>query len=138
VGLDHEGGGDDGEEELAPGFSESAMRYVKDIIKQDDDEDGDDDDDLLDDKDVKEELDRVAEDIVSEESEIMEEGEPNFDRPLYKRIPQSEQEYLTILKERFGHSSFKEGQLEALKILLEKKQNALVVLATGGGKSLVY
>jgi ATP-dependent DNA helicase RecQ len=25
-----------------------------------------------------------------------------------------------------------------LKILLEKKQNALVVLATGGGKSLVY
>ena len=139
VGLDHEGGADDNEEELAPGFSESAMRYVKDIIKQDEEEEGEDeDDDLLDDKDVKEELDRAAEEIISEESEIMEEGEPNFDRPLYKRIPQSEQEYLAILKERFGHSSFKEGQLEALKILLEKKQNALVVLATGGGKSLVY
>ena len=43
-----------------------------------------------------------------------------------------------MLKERFGHENFKEGQLEAIKILLEKKKNALVVLATGGGKSLVY
>ena len=63
------------------------MRYVKDIIKQDEEEGEEEDEDLLDDKDVKEELDRVAEEIVSEESEIMEEGEPNFDRPLYKRIP---------------------------------------------------
>ena len=43
-----------------------------------------------------------------------------------------------MLKERFGHDSFKEGQLEAIKIILEKKENALVVLATGGGKSLIY
>lgn len=42
------------------------------------------------------------------------------------------------MEERFGHKTFKEGQLEAIKILLERKQNALVVLATGGGKSLVY
>jgi superfamily II DNA helicase RecQ len=42
------------------------------------------------------------------------------------------------LFDRFGHETFKEGQLEALKILLEKRKNAMVVLATGGGKSLVY
>jgi hypothetical protein len=45
----------------------------------------------------------------------------NFDRPLYPKIPSSDEEYLAILTERFGHTSFKEGQLEALKILLEKK-----------------
>jgi superfamily II DNA helicase RecQ len=45
---------------------------------------------------------------------------------------------LKILRERFGHEEFKDGQLEAIKILLEKKDNALVVLATGGGKSLIY
>lgn len=31
-----------------------------------------------------------------------------------------------------------EGQLEAIKVLVEKRCNALVVLATGGGKSLIY
>ncbi len=53
-------------------------------------------------------------------------------------MPDTDEGYRVILEKRFGHSDFKEGQLEALKILLEKKQNALVVLATGGGKSLVY
>jgi len=57
---------------------------------------------------------------------------------LYKNLPNSDEGYRQILFDRFGHEEFKEGQLEALKILLEKKQNALVVLATGGGKSLVY
>jgi len=42
------------------------------------------------------------------------------------------------LQEKFGHSSFLEGQLEAIKTLLEKKDNTMVVLATGGGKSLIY
>ena len=62
----------------------------------------------------------------------------NFDRPLYKKLPDTDEGYSEILFKRFGHESFKEGQLEALKILLENRQNALVVLATGGGKSLVY
>lgn len=62
----------------------------------------------------------------------------NFDRPLYKKLPDTDEGYSEILYQRFGHESFKEGQLEALKILLENRQNALVVLATGGGKSLVY
>ena len=57
---------------------------------------------------------------------------------MYKKLPKSDEEYAKVLQERFGHTSFKEGQLEAIKILLEKKNHALVVLATGGGKSLVY
>ena len=59
------------------------------------------------------------------------------DRALH-RLPTTDEGYLEVLKERFGHSDFKEGQLRAIKVILEKKQNALVVLATGGGKSLIY
>ena len=57
---------------------------------------------------------------------------------MYRKLPKDDEEYTQILRDRFGHEEFKEGQLEAIKILLEEKQNALVVLATGGGKSLVY
>ena len=53
-------------------------------------------------------------------------------------IPETDEEFLAILKERFGHSEFKEGQLEAIKVMLYEKRNTLVVLATGGGKSLIY
>ena len=59
------------------------------------------------------------------------------DKAAY-RIPQDDAGFLTILKERFGHDSFKSGQLDAIKILLHKKLSVLVVLATGGGKSLIY
>jgi ATP-dependent DNA helicase Q4 len=59
------------------------------------------------------------------------------DKAAYE-IPKTDEGYLKVLKERFGHDSFKEGQLEAIKIILERKDNALVVLATGGGKSLIY
>jgi ATP-dependent DNA helicase RecQ len=53
-------------------------------------------------------------------------------------IPSTDEGFREILKERFGHSDFKEGQLEAIKVMLRDKKNVLVVLATGGGKSLVY
>ena len=53
-------------------------------------------------------------------------------------IPETDEGYRKILKERFGHDEFMEGQLEAIKVLVQKRSNALVVLATGGGKSLVY
>ena len=43
-----------------------------------------------------------------------------------------------VLKERFGFDEFKDGQLDAIKLLLCQRKNTLVVLATGGGKSLVY
>jgi len=42
------------------------------------------------------------------------------------------------LQARFGHEDFLEGQLTAVKLIIEEKENALVVLATGGGKSLCY
>ena len=66
------------------------------------------------------------------------EVDPNdLDKAAY-HIPTSDEGYRKILKERFGHDDFKEGQLEAIKILLEEKKSSLVVLATGGGKSLIY
>src|ERR1051325_229447 len=42
-----------------------------------------------------------------------------------------------VLLERFGHQDFKKGQWEPIKAALEGK-DALVVMPTGGGKSLVY
>jgi ATP-dependent DNA helicase RecQ len=44
---------------------------------------------------------------------------------------------LEILVERFGHSSFQKGQWEPIKAVLEG-HDALVVMPTGSGKSLVY
>jgi hypothetical protein len=50
VGLDHDGAeGDADKEELAPGFSESALKYVKDIMKKEmPEEDEEEEEDLLD------------------------------------------------------------------------------------------
>jgi ATP-dependent DNA helicase RecQ len=56
---------------------------------------------------------------------------------LYQ-IPETDEGFRTILREKFGHADFKEGQLAAIKVMLRDKKNVLVVLATGGGKSLVY
>ena len=149
VGMDNNIAGDE-KEEMAPGFSTSAMRYVNHLIKKnsdsEDDEllenlehDSENDECLLgDEEEVQEELKKIDIEVKSQESEEEELKDVDFDRPLYKKVPENDEGYRKILEERFGHKEFKEGQLEALKILLEKKQNALVVLATGGGKSLVY
>ena len=83
------------------------------------------------------ELKKIDEELKEEESEPVPEV-IDFDRALYSSLPKTDEEYRKILEERFGHPFFKEGQLEAIKILLVKKENCLVVLATGGGKSLVY
>ena len=61
----------------------------------------------------------------------------DLDKAAYA-LPSDDKGYLKILKDRFGHTEFKEGQLEAIKILVQDRKNALVVLATGGGKSLIY
>ena len=61
----------------------------------------------------------------------------DIDKAAYA-IPTTDEGFKKILKERFGHDVFLEGQLEAIKILLQKRSSALVVLATGGGKSLIY
>jgi ATP-dependent DNA helicase RecQ len=42
-----------------------------------------------------------------------------------------------VLSERFGHQDFQKGQWEPIRAVLEK-QDALVVMPTGSGKSIVY
>src|SRR5919107_444140 len=42
-----------------------------------------------------------------------------------------------VLTERFGHQDFQKGQWEPMRAVLEG-QDALVVMPTGSGKSLVY
>ena len=42
-----------------------------------------------------------------------------------------------MLRERFGHDDFRKGQWEPIKALLEGR-DALVVMPTGSGKSIVY
>ena len=42
-----------------------------------------------------------------------------------------------LLRETFGYSSFRQGQLEIIKAILSK-QNVLAVMPTGAGKSLCY
>lgn len=42
-----------------------------------------------------------------------------------------------LLRERFGHDDFRRGQWEPIKALLEGR-DALVVMPTGSGKSLIY
>ena len=39
-----------------------------------------------------------------------------MDKAAYE-VPETDEGYLKILKERFGHQSFLEGQLDAIKIL---------------------
>ncbi|KAI4373796.1 hypothetical protein MLD38_011876 [Melastoma candidum] len=49
----------------------------------------------------------------------------------------SETNLLRLLKLVYGYDSFREGQLEAIKLVIER-QSAMVVLPTGSGKSLCY
>src|SRR6195952_442593 len=42
-----------------------------------------------------------------------------------------------VLVERFGHEDFQEGQWESIEAVLEGR-DALVVMPTGSGKSIVY
>src|SRR6476661_11212944 len=42
-----------------------------------------------------------------------------------------------VLRERFGHADFRRGQWEPIKAVLEGR-DALVVMPTGSGKSIVY
>lgn len=82
-------------------------------------------------KEVQEELDQL------EAAQVQTNPIADDDQAFYP-IPANDAGYKYVLKEKFGHTEFREGQLEAVKIILEQKRNALVVLATGGGKSLCY
>ncbi|MGH7720782.1 MAG: RecQ family ATP-dependent DNA helicase, partial [Gemmatimonadaceae bacterium] len=61
--------------------------------------------------------------------------------PAYQRRMRPEKvsrrEARRVLEERFGHSDFQEGQWESMRALLQGR-DALVVMPTGSGKSLIY
>src|SRR5688500_12938994 len=52
--------------------------------------------------------------------------------------PSSIDETLLVLQKRFGLSSFRPWQREAIEAVLEGPKRVLVVAPTGGGKSLTY
>ena len=79
----------------------------------------------------------VGDDIEKEVKEAIEQLEDGDDVAAYP-IPEQDAGYVHVLREKFGHKEFRKGQLEAIKIILEERKNALVVLATGAGKSLCY
>jgi len=126
------------DEYQAPAFSNSAKVLIKsaEVEKQAAKEKGQDEDDEM----LCEGFDTMALELQKIDDEVEEDPpvDPNdLDKAAYA-VPTTDEGYRKILKERFGHDEFMEGQLEAIKVLVEKRSNALVVLATGGGKSLIY
>ena len=115
-----------------------------DLVWEDDtpedvyDDDGcdiDSDDEMLCDN-----IDKMHDELKRIDEHVLEDVEVDIndlDKAAYA-VPETDEGYRKILKERFGHDDFLEGQLDAIKILVAKRKNALVVLATGGGKSLIY
>jgi hypothetical protein len=72
------------------------MKYVQYLMK----EPSECDEFLLDDKGHEEELNKIEEKFLDQEeekSEELEEGEVNFDRPLYKKLPDTDEGYSEIL-----------------------------------------
>lgn len=141
VGLDYEhGAGEPQKTYEVPAFS-PALQHLNPLPKPEENLYDDDEEMLVADfeeidvelKKIEPEVKEVVVPVVV--APIVEED--NKDQAAYQ-IPSSDDGYLQILKEKFGHDTFKEGQLEAIKIVLEGNRNALVVLATGGGKSLIY
>jgi ATP-dependent DNA helicase RecQ len=46
--------------------------------------------------------------------------------------------YINILKKYFNHDSFQSGQEEIVSTLVQKRKHCLVLMPTGGGKSICY
>ena len=112
--------------EIEGSFSGSAA-HLAPKFKMDEDSDSMLNDDNLDD------LEDIPLDMIEDEQEI-----EDIDDSAPYPIPKEDSGYYQVLEERFGHTSFYTGQLRAIKLILESKKNCLVVLATGGGKSLCY
>jgi hypothetical protein len=147
VGLDYDqrdkaenllGEDEEAEEEQDPNaFSSSVQQYLEKTKGNKAAEIIDEDEELLCDNLDDIDVDQIDDKIIEEESSE-EDVDPNdLDKAAYK-IPKDDDGYRKILKEKFGHDDFLPNQLEAIKIIVEKKDSALVVLATGAGKSLIY
>ena len=70
-------------------------------------------------EELEAELKQVAEEMEQEASEPEVDPE-DLDKAAYK-VPDTDEGFRKILKERFGHDDFLQGQLEAIKIVLNKK-----------------
>ena len=68
-------------------------------------------------------------------SEKLREGPPAEENPL--QGPWTDEALLQVLQSEFGYSDFRPGQLDAVRAALDG-QRPLVMLPTGGGKSLIY
>ena len=47
-------------------------------------------------------------------------------------------DYIKVLKKNFGFDEFRDNQLEIIKAIIEQKRDVLVIMFTGGGKSLCF
>ena len=124
---------DETDEQAVAAFSNSAKALIRSAAAKEGAEE--EEDEML-----CEGFDTMALELQKIDDEVEEDPpvDPNdLDKAAFA-IPETDEGYRKILKERFGHDEFMEGQLEAIKVLVQKRSNALVVLATGGGKSLVY
>ena len=136
------------DEYVVPAFSAQAKELVRAKMQQaaaapggdeelweDADELGDDEDDEM----LCDNIDKMHDELkkIDEHVEDIEVDINDLDKAAFA-VPDTDEGFRSILKQRFGHDDFLEGQLDAIKILVSNKKNALVVLATGGGKSLIY
>jgi ATP-dependent DNA helicase Q4 len=60
-----------------------------------------------------------------------------FEPALPLAVLPSDAELRRVLKQKFGHDEFRDGQLEVIRAVL-RGESTLAVLATGSGKSLCY
>ena len=137
--MDDESKENNGDEYVVPAFSDQARQLVRakmqaDAKKIPQEEEDDEDEEML-----CENIDEMVDELkkIDEKIEDIEIDKNDLDKAAYA-VPDTDEGYKKVLKERFGHDDFLEGQLDAIKILVQRRKNALVVLATGGGKSLIY
>lgn len=99
-----------------PAFSGSAVQLINAAQRESEEnkEDGGDDEELL-----YEGFDQMMDELkqIDEEVEDVEVDINDLDKASYA-VPESDEGYKKILKERFGHDEFLEGQLDAIKILV--------------------
>ena len=47
-------------------------------------------------------------------------------------------DYLKVLKDKFGHDNFRDKQLEIIRSVIEEKKDVCAIMFTGAGKSLCF